>query len=101
MFSFCSHPKAADRDRRHTRIVVDGVPLREPQRATSARSDATLHLELGLAEGSVPWQHQGPERSGGELGQVDLRFGVDHRHRLGIDDNPLLISFPARSISLL
>jgi hypothetical protein len=27
-------------------------------------------------------QHQGRSGDSGELGQVDLRFGVDHRHRL-------------------
>jgi hypothetical protein len=38
----------------------------------------------------VPVQHQGRSGDGGELGQVDLRFGVDHRHRLGIDDVKVL-----------
>lgn len=53
MFPFCSHPKAAERDRRHTRIVVDGVPASGTAESNLGPfGDATLDLELGLAEGS-------------------------------------------------
>lgn len=44
---------ASDYGRRSTRIVVDGVPAPDVAESNfGACGDATLHLELGLAEGS-------------------------------------------------